>query len=240
MPAVHVAGLWRYPVKSLAGEALPVAELTHDGLAGDRLVHVRDGTGPLTGRTRSGLLTLPATTGTDGVPLVDGHRWDTATALALVRERAGAGASLAAYDGPERFDITNLLVATDGAVAHLGHDVRRLRPNLLVGGVGPAEEATWRGRALRIGSALVGIDSARQRCIVTSIDPDRPVSTFRCASYSLGRADHVVVSLRSSTAEPAPLGVVQDRVVNCTVCSRAPPGSDPVEHDHHARTRINP
>ena len=148
MPAVHVAGLWRYPVKSLAGEALPVAELTHDGLAGDRLVHVRDGTGPLTGRTRSGLLTQPATTGTDGVPLVDGHRWDTATALALVRERAGAGASLAAYDGPERFDITNLLVATDGAVAHLGHDVRRLRPNLLVGGVGPAEEATWRGRAL--------------------------------------------------------------------------------------------
>ena len=168
---MDVDGLWRYPVKSLAGETLPsVAELTTDGLAGDRLVHVRDGTGPLTGRTRSGLLTLPATTGTDGIPLVDGHRWDTPTALALVRDRAGA--SLTAYDGPERFDITNLLVATDGAVAHFGYDVRRLRPNLLLGGVGPAEEATWPGRALRIGSALVGIYSARQRCIVTSIDPD--------------------------------------------------------------------
>jgi uncharacterized protein YcbX len=121
---MHVDGLWRYPVKSLAGETLPlVAELTTDGLAGDRLV--------------------------------DGHRWDTPTALALVRDRAGAGAALAAYDGPERFDITNLLVATDAAVAHFGHDVRRLRPNLLLGGVGLAEEATWPGRALRIGSALV-------------------------------------------------------------------------------------
>ncbi len=169
---MHVAGLWRYPVKSLAGEVLQVAELTPDGLAGDRGVHVRSGSGPLTGRTRSGLLSLPATTGSDGVPLVAGHRWDSPAALALVREAAGADASLAAHDGPERFDVTNLLVATDGAVARFGHDVRRLRPNLLIGGVGPAEEATWPGRALVIGDAVVGVHSARQRCIVTSIDPD--------------------------------------------------------------------
>jgi uncharacterized protein YcbX len=34
---VRVSGLWRYPVKSLGGEALESAELTLDGVAGDRL-----------------------------------------------------------------------------------------------------------------------------------------------------------------------------------------------------------
>lgn len=169
---MRVAGLWRYPVKSLAAEDLQIAQLTDYGLAGDRRVHVRDASGPLTGRTHSGLLTLPATTGADGVPLIAGHRWDTAAAAALVRERAGPRAALAAHDGPGRFDITNLLVATDGAVARFGHDVRRLRPNLLLSGVQPTEEATWPGQALQIGTALIGVHSVRQRCIVTSIDPN--------------------------------------------------------------------
>ena len=37
---MYVAGLWRYPVKSLAGEALTTAHLTNDGISGDRVVHV--------------------------------------------------------------------------------------------------------------------------------------------------------------------------------------------------------
>ena len=44
---MQVAGLWRYPVKSLGGEALVEAELTSDGIVGDRRVHVRGGGGPL-------------------------------------------------------------------------------------------------------------------------------------------------------------------------------------------------
>ena len=36
MPAGRVAEIWRYPVKSLAGERLDEAELTDDGIAGDR------------------------------------------------------------------------------------------------------------------------------------------------------------------------------------------------------------
>ena len=169
---MHVEALWRYPVKSLAGEQPTRADLTADGIAGDRLVHVRGARGPLTGRTRQGLLTLPAETGPDGVPRVAGHRWDSPEAAALVRQRAGEEARLRAYDGPERFDIGNLLVATDGAVARFGHDVRRLRPNLLLDGVPAAAEATWPGRALAIGEAVIGLHSLRGRCIVTTIDPD--------------------------------------------------------------------
>lgn len=169
---MHVAALWRYPVKSLAGEELTRADLTTDGVAGDRLVHVRGARGPLTGRTRQELLTLPAVTGPDGVPRVAGHRWDSPEAAALVRQRAGEDARLRAYAGPERFDIGNLLVATDGAVERFGHDVRRLRPNLLLGDVPAEAEATWPGRALAIGEAVIGLHSLRGRCIVTTIDPD--------------------------------------------------------------------
>ena len=44
---LHVAGLWRYPVKSLAGEPLPIATLTPEGIPGDRIVHVRGPEGVL-------------------------------------------------------------------------------------------------------------------------------------------------------------------------------------------------
>jgi uncharacterized protein len=172
---MHVASLWRYPVKSLRGEQLEVAQVTPDGISGDRVVHVAGAHGPLTGRTRHGLLSLPASTSPDGVALVDGHRWDSDDAARLVAERAGADARLVADTSPERFDVLNMLVATDRAVAALGADFRRLRPNLLMADVGDGpegDETTWPGQALEIGEVLIGLHSVRGRCIVTSIDPD--------------------------------------------------------------------
>lgn len=175
---MFLSGLWRYPVKSLGGEQLRTSELTLDGMAGDRLVHIHDSRGPLTGRTRHGLLTVPACTGVDGVPLVAGHCWDSVEAGQIVQAAAGFDAKLAAYDGAERFDVLNLLVATDGAVVRFGHDIRRLRPNLLIGGVDPDIESSWPGHALAIGDALIGVHSVRQRCIVTTIDPDTGVQNL--------------------------------------------------------------
>lgn len=169
---MRVAGLWRYPVKSLAGEPLDRAELTLDGVAGDRVVHARNSGSFLTGRVRHGLLTIPATTGDDGTPFVAGSRWDSPEAAKVIRAHGGADVELAAYSGPERFDVANLLVATDGTVDDFGHDLRRLRPNMLISGVPAGSEATWAGRALAIGDALIGVHSLRDRCVVTSIDPD--------------------------------------------------------------------
>jgi uncharacterized protein YcbX len=176
---VRVQALWRYPVKSLAGEPLPQVELTSDGVRGDRIVHVRSRNGPLTGRTRPGLLTLPATTSAEGDVLIAGRPWASAQATALVAERAGPDAEPAAYDGPERFDVANLLVVTDGeldafATAHGAPlDVRRLRPNIVLSGVPYGDAERWpTATALAIGDALVGVHSPRARCVVTSIDPD--------------------------------------------------------------------
>src|SRR5204863_8304974 len=86
-------------------------------------------------------------------------------------------------------DIANLVVATDGEVASLGVDIRRLRPNLLIGGVQAGAERTWPGRALRIGDALVGVLKVRGRCIVTTVDPDtgaRDVEVLRAINADFG------------------------------------------------------
>lgn len=168
----RVEALWRYPVKSLAGEQIESAELGEDGIPGDRVVHVRGPEGVRTSRRQYRMLGLHGTLGGDGVPLVDGLRWDSDEADAKVKRAAGDDAWLAAYDGPERFDILPLLVATDGAVKAFGRDVRRLRPNIVIGGVEGMDEVNWEGAALRIGEAVIRLDSLRGRCPMTTVDPD--------------------------------------------------------------------
>ena len=167
-----VAGLWRYPVKTLAGEALSSARLEEAGIPGDRIVHVRGPEGVRTSRRHHRLLGLHGTLPPDGVPRVDGHRWDSDEALALVQGVAGKDAWLEAYDGIERFDVLPLLVATDGAVAEFGRDIRRLRPNILIGGVSGMDEVNWPDGGLHIGEAVIRVDSRRGRCPMTTVDPD--------------------------------------------------------------------
>jgi hypothetical protein len=167
-----VSSLWRYPVKSLAGEAIAEAELTPLGIPGDRIVQVLGPEGVRTSRRHYRLLGLRGTLGEDGVPRIDGLPWDHPDALARVRDAAGADAWLQKDEGPDRFDVLPLLVATDGAVRAFGRDVRRLRPNILIGGVEGLEEFGWEGAELHIGDVVIGIDSRRGRCPMTTVDPD--------------------------------------------------------------------
>lgn len=168
----RVEGLWRYPVKSLAGEPIERAVLTPAGIPGDRIVHVRGPEGVRTSRRQHRMLGLHGTLGPEGMPLVNRHPWESPEALALVQGAAGEDAWLGAYDGLERFDILPLLVATDGAVAAFGRDIRRLRPNILIGGVEGMDEVGWEGAELHIGEAVIRLDSLRGRCPMTTIDPD--------------------------------------------------------------------
>jgi MOSC domain-containing protein len=169
---LHVAGIWRYPVKSLAGEPLAEAVFGLDGIPGDRIVHVRGPEGVRTSRRQHRLLGLKGTLGADGRPRINGHLWNSPEALALVQRAAGGDAWLEAYEGVDRFDILPLLVATDGAIAAFGRDARRLRPNILIGGVDGLDERSWPDAELHIGDAIVRLDSLRARCQMTTVDPD--------------------------------------------------------------------
>ena len=170
--ALHVAGLWRYPVKSLAGERLTSAVIGPDGISGDRIVRVRGPEGVRTSRRQYRLLGLRGTLDPEGHPLINGHPWASSEALALVKRAAGADAWLEAWEGLDRFDILPLLVATDGAVAAFGRDVRRLRPNIVIGGVEGLSEQDWPGAELHVSRAMVRLDSLRRRCHMTTVDPD--------------------------------------------------------------------
>lgn len=169
---LYVAGLWRYPVKTLAGESLPSATIDFNGVSGDRGVRVVGPEGVRTSRRHYRLLGLQGTLSLDGHPLINGHAWHSAQALALVRQAAGDAAWLEDAGVQERFDILPLLVATDGAVAAFGRDVRRLRPNILIGGVDDLAERDWPRAELHIGTLVVRLDSLRSRCPMTTVDPD--------------------------------------------------------------------
>ena len=147
--------------------------MTATGLVGDRVVQVYDRHGRIvTARRFPRLLGLHATLGDGREPLVDGLPWRSREVSQLVEAAVGPGAQLKPFDGPERFDILPLLVCTDGAVSLFGRDVRRLRPNLMVGGVAGVAERQWPGAILRLPETEVGLADLRGRCVMTTYDPD--------------------------------------------------------------------
>ncbi len=172
---MYIKELWRYPVKSMRGEHLSRAALRRSGLEGDRNIVVVSLAGDriITARTHPKLLGLQASISPDGVTLIEGHPWHSAEALALSREAAGEPVRLVdAGERTERFDVLPLLVATDGAIQEIGLDSRRLRPNIIVGGVVGQAERDWPGADLHCGRAIIRVAQRRMRCVMTTFDPD--------------------------------------------------------------------
>jgi uncharacterized protein len=179
---MHVAEIWRYPVKSLKGERLKETEITKLGIPGDRqVVVIRSINGRfLTSRVRPKLLGLQGSISPDGaptigVPTINGHRWDSPEALRLVREAAGEAVTLERVPAPQAFDVLPLLVATDGAVQYLNIDHRRLRPNILIADVPELEERRWPHSVIAIGDVRIYPERLRDRCVMTTFDPDTQV-----------------------------------------------------------------
>ena len=176
MRGMYLKEIWRYPVKSLAGEQLRETSLTEGGVEGDRRIVIVNGNGRvITARRYPGLLGLKGSLGKDGIPLVQGQRWHEQGSLARVREATGLAAEFLEVRGKESFDVLPLSVATDGAIDYLGVDRRRFRPNLLIGGVRGLAERAWEGSALRIGKAVIRMAQLRGRCVMTTWDPDTQV-----------------------------------------------------------------
>jgi uncharacterized protein YcbX len=157
----------------MGGELLTEAEIGIEGIPGDRVVHVTNADGHVvTSRSRPQLLLHHATLGPDGQPWVDGRPWQDAAVARDVERAGGRGARLVRNDELDRFDVLPLLVATDGAIASLGYDRRRFRPNLLLADVPGLDERGWENHVLHVGEAIIRMVDLRQRCIMTTFDPD--------------------------------------------------------------------
>ena len=187
----RVAGLWRYPVKSMAGEALAEVEVSWHGLAGDRRwAFVRNGL------TQSGFPWLTLRERRDmghyRPSFADPDRPDKSPTM--VQTPSGAtfdvadparGAELCP-DGvrvirQDRgvFDTLPLSLITTQTVARLGEtvgtrlEVQRFRPNILVEAAdeAPFAEDAWLGCVLRIGGIRMRVDKRDSRCVVITMDP---------------------------------------------------------------------
>jgi uncharacterized protein YcbX len=205
--------IWRYPVKSMAGELLKTADITEHGILGDRIIQVRNASGRIfTARTRPGLLRHRAMLDENGDVLVDERPWNTEQVARDVEDAAGQGARLVRSDADDRFDVLPLLVTTDGMFAAVGHDRRRFRPNLVIGGVAGLAERQWEGAQLQIGEVVIGMDDLRSRCIMTTFDPDtgkQDLSVLRRVQKEfdgvLGLNSYVVTPGRIAVGDPVEL-----------------------------------
>lgn len=189
----HIVEVLRYPVKSMRGENLAVAEVDRRGLVGDRLWALRDeagkfGSGKTTRRFRriDGLLGFSAVY--DGhVPVVeflDGTvmRGDDGSIHDALSETLGAQVELAAEAAISHFDAGAVHLCTTGSLSHIGTlaghgevDARRFRPNLLIDSPGAAGfvEDGWLGWRLRVGDTVELVVTGRtERCAMVTYPQD--------------------------------------------------------------------
>jgi uncharacterized protein len=189
-PVGRVVGLWRYPVKSMRGDALTEVDVSWHGFAGDRRwafirnEAVQSGFSWLTLRERGDMNHYrPAFVDPlqpDKSPTVvrtpSGVVFDV-TDAALATELYPSGARVIKQDRGV-FDTFPLSLITTQTIDRLGEmvstrlEVERFRPNIVVESTDAAfAEDDWVGCVLRIGSLRMRVDKRDGRCAVITIDP---------------------------------------------------------------------
>ncbi len=201
MPPVRIGqieAIFRYPVKSMAGERLETAALSWHGLAGDRRLAFRRledrGGFPWLTAGKLPALLLFAPIRPAGVPpaaLPTHVRTPDGAELPLfgddlaadIARRHGAPVQMMQWDHGIFDEGAISVIATDtvAEIARLaGHrpDVRRFRPNIVVRLDRPApfQEDEWVGGVLSFGEAAgtpaIAVTMRDVRCAMLNLDPD--------------------------------------------------------------------
>lgn len=186
----NVVEIWRYPVKSMAGERLDSVELTDVGLEGDRRWALVDGTPNRAGKLYTNiqdarLMRYHARLAGDGVevqtPAGQTRHLDDQFVAELgeavsrpltLRDRAGDN-----FDDSHVLVVNLATVAAFGLEAGIDMDRRRFRANFYLDGLEPEEEICWVGRTIRAGSAVLEVVKRCERCAVVTRDPDTTIAT---------------------------------------------------------------
>jgi uncharacterized protein YcbX len=187
-----IAGLWRYPVKSMLGERRESLLLERRGVAGDRLYAVRDeagkfGSGKTTRRFRlmDGLYRLRARY--DGeTPLItfpDGStlRGDDPAIHMRLSDILGIAVELSREADISHFDAGPIHLVTTASLRAHGAllaqdeiqqetDARRFRPNIVVATDGDGfQEDSWAGREILLGDVVrLRVTKQTERCVMVN------------------------------------------------------------------------
>jgi hypothetical protein len=193
----EVQALFRYPVKSMRGEPLEVADLGWHGLDGDRRLAFRriDDRGGFPWLTASRLpeliLFAPQRAAAVDGTLPTHVRTPDGEELALfgqelateVGRRHGSPVEMVhlnrgIFDEASISVITSATVSEIGRLAAQSSDVRRFRPNILIASTRsiPFEEDEWVGGRLSFGetneAAAMAVVNRDERCSMVNFDPD--------------------------------------------------------------------
>ena len=186
----RVAALWRYPVKSMAGERLTEIDVSWNGLAGDRRwAFVRDGMTHSnfpwltireqpqmsryrpsftdTDRPEASTTIVRTPTGADFDVTDPALAAELGTSLPVIKTQRGF------VDAAPLSLITTQTVAALAAMVGIELSVLRFRPNLVVtaNDGAPFQEDAWVGSVLRVGGLQMRVDARDGRCVVVNVDP---------------------------------------------------------------------
>jgi len=180
-----VVEIWRYPVKSMAGERLDTCMVTDVGLEGDRKWAFIDQSPNRLGKwfnikQHSPLMTYHARLIAGELDLVAPDGSSVALDGDLVRRfEADSERPLQLRELPGgNFDDSHVLIVNLASVAAfelevgIALDHRRFRANLYVDGLEPEAELDWLGRVIKAGEAELEVTSRCERCKVITMDPD--------------------------------------------------------------------
>lgn len=190
---MRVTQLWRYPVKSMRGEALTSTRFARGGIPFDRRFAWIDDSPdssrrgkPMTATQHPAILGFGASVLDNAVVVAaPGGRVMQVTQPeigALLESETGCRLVLREDSSGANHDEADVLVINEASVSQLAlewgqpFDVRRFRPNVIVGGDGAFEEEAWIGRKLKVGGAVLKVVAPCVRCSITTVDPETLVS----------------------------------------------------------------
>jgi uncharacterized protein len=222
----RLVAIWRYPVKSMAGEQLDSAEVEWYGITGDRRwAFIQPGME----RSNFPWLTIrelpamwhycPSFTDAgrpDASPTMvrtpSGDEYDVADA-ALAAE-LGDGVRVikqnrGVFDAAPLSLISAQSVEAIDALVRPALVPRRFRPNLVVETTGAYREDDWVGHALRIGSMRMRVDRRDERCVIVSTDPET-TTIDPTVLKTVGRERNACLGVYGSPVEPGRIAVADE------------------------------
>ena len=192
----HISAIFRYPIKSMAGERLAAARLGWHGVEGDRRLAFRRladlGAFPWLSASRLPELLLYQPIGrqdTTGEPLPthirtpDGREYGLTDEALLkeiaTRHRGDVELMQLSHGIFDEAGVSAIALGTIRSIAReagLDADVRRFRPNLVIDtkDAQPFEEDRWVGKILEFGSEgpAISVTMRDKRCVMINLDPD--------------------------------------------------------------------